>query len=183
MHFEFFTLQLALVLFMSYFPSALLLWAVGQPSSYHVCPYPIILPSAVLDKYPSDRHICLTPAGKMLLVDFQASNYVRSLARRDSSKLINYRKRKYNMCKKNRLRRSVTRVTRIISQRRSHHDDQQDSLNQFARVSMRFPADIRASVAGGSDCFRVTFLPYLWVSNTLVNLLDAHPLLRKMGFP
>ena len=47
---------------------------------------------------------------------------------------------------------------------------------------MRFPADIRASVAGGSGCFRVTYLPYLWVSNTLVSLLDAHPIAARNGF-
>jgi hypothetical protein len=53
-------------------------------------------------------------------------------------------------------------------------------VNQFARVSMRFPANIRASVAGGSS--RFTFLPYLWVSKTLVSLLAAHPIAARYGF-
>ena len=59
--------------------------------------------------------------------------------------------------------------------------------SQFLRFSMRLPADIRVktipcgvSVAGGSG--RFTFLPYLWVSNTLVSLLAAHPIAARNGF-
>jgi hypothetical protein len=96
-----------------------------------------ILHSAVLHNYPE---ICLTPAGKVFLVDLQAFNYVPSLAftETNSSEIIG--------------RGNTIRVNGSTLPAQSHDPYLCNALimiinrihSQLTRLSVRLPADIRA---------------------------------------
>jgi hypothetical protein len=127
-----------------------------------------ILPSAVLDDYPK---ICLTPASGVFLLDLQAFNYAPSLET-NNSKIIG-RGNTIRECKRIDLAAQshdsylcaalITIINRIYS--------------QFARPSVRPPADIRAkTIPCGVECcwWVVSVLPLASVGRISVGYHEVN---------